>query len=622
MPGNGSLELERRRTRPQRGPRREVRPAAPRRLLGRLLGADRGEVVAVPEGPPGVAALPQGVPRGAPARRRSRRRAPKHRESPLAQLYLAGCQEAAAACRRRAARARARRERRRPAAGRLEAVDRAMRRAASVEISRMERYLPFLATTASAAPFIGLFGTVWGVMSAFHGIGQQGSASLAVVAPGISEALDRHRGRPRRGHPGGHGLQLLRQPREALGGGDGGLRARPAQPPRRVPPPSGGARRKMAFKLESSGRRRERPDRRHPVRDQHHPARGRDPGPAPDLHAHRAADASGHRREPAQELGQAHRHRGTAGPHADQGPDLYLNDKPVPAAALDARLRDAIKAAPTRPLYLKADQGLQLRLRGGDHGPRPPRGRREARHGHRARRGNADRRGASGVAAASPAACAPRPRGPALAGAPALAASPSRRSAHGPSGRGLIAALVSGAARARAGVRREPRAEHRRRGQPATAPAPPRRRPRPAAVPPPRAARRSRAAARGAAAASPSKLPDPPRPRPRRRAAADGPAALPRPGERELPPLAPPTERRPVAAPPRPRARRDPGESPRPRRPRRSGRPTGLASRAPACAPLEVSDFPHAMVPAPGAAQGRGASGRSRARPPSRARSR
>ena len=53
----------------------------------------------------------------------------------------------------------------------------------------MERYLPFLATTASAAPFIGLFGTVWGVMSAFHGIGQQGSASLAVVAPGISEAL-------------------------------------------------------------------------------------------------------------------------------------------------------------------------------------------------------------------------------------------------------------------------------------------------------------------------------------------------------------------------------------------------------------------------------------------------
>jgi biopolymer transport protein TolQ len=72
---------------------------------------------------------------------------------------------------------------------RLESVHRACRRAATVEIARLERYLPFLATTASAAPFIGLFGTVWGVMAAFHAIGREGSASLAVVAPGISEAL-------------------------------------------------------------------------------------------------------------------------------------------------------------------------------------------------------------------------------------------------------------------------------------------------------------------------------------------------------------------------------------------------------------------------------------------------
>ena len=71
----------------------------------------------------------------------------------------------------------------------LDAAHRAMRRATEIEVARMERYLPFLATTASAAPFIGLFGTIIGIMSAFHGIGQQGSASLAVVAPGISEAL-------------------------------------------------------------------------------------------------------------------------------------------------------------------------------------------------------------------------------------------------------------------------------------------------------------------------------------------------------------------------------------------------------------------------------------------------
>jgi biopolymer transport protein TolQ len=74
-------------------------------------------------------------------------------------------------------------------AERLDAVHRAMRRSAGLEIAQLERYLPFLATTASATPFIGLFGTVWGIMSSFHGISSQGSASLAVVAPGISEAL-------------------------------------------------------------------------------------------------------------------------------------------------------------------------------------------------------------------------------------------------------------------------------------------------------------------------------------------------------------------------------------------------------------------------------------------------
>jgi biopolymer transport protein TolQ len=60
---------------------------------------------------------------------------------------------------------------------------------ASEETLRLERLLPFLATTGSATPFIGLFGTVWGVMNAFHGIGLRGTATLATVAPGISEAL-------------------------------------------------------------------------------------------------------------------------------------------------------------------------------------------------------------------------------------------------------------------------------------------------------------------------------------------------------------------------------------------------------------------------------------------------
>ncbi|WP_298432188.1 protein TolQ [Geobacter sp.] len=73
--------------------------------------------------------------------------------------------------------------------GGIDNISRALRRATTSEITRLEKYVTFLATTGSTAPFIGLFGTVWGIMTAFKGIGETGSASLAVVAPGIAEAL-------------------------------------------------------------------------------------------------------------------------------------------------------------------------------------------------------------------------------------------------------------------------------------------------------------------------------------------------------------------------------------------------------------------------------------------------
>lgn len=73
--------------------------------------------------------------------------------------------------------------------GGIESVERSLRQAAENETARLQRSLIFLATVASAAPFVGLFGTVWGIMEAFRNIGNVGSASLAVVAPGISEAL-------------------------------------------------------------------------------------------------------------------------------------------------------------------------------------------------------------------------------------------------------------------------------------------------------------------------------------------------------------------------------------------------------------------------------------------------
>lgn len=115
---------------------------------------------------------------------------PTLKDSPLVGLFQAGYAELNAQLRQPAstgsspAAAPAR-----PTLRSLPAVDRALLRAASVEVNRLEKRVPFLATTASITPFIGLFGTVWGIIAAFQSIGIQGSTDLSVVAPGISEAL-------------------------------------------------------------------------------------------------------------------------------------------------------------------------------------------------------------------------------------------------------------------------------------------------------------------------------------------------------------------------------------------------------------------------------------------------
>jgi biopolymer transport protein TolQ len=69
------------------------------------------------------------------------------------------------------------------------AIQRAMQISSSDEITRLERHVPWLAITGAVTPFIGLFGTVWGIIDAFHGLGTAGAATLRAVAPGISEAL-------------------------------------------------------------------------------------------------------------------------------------------------------------------------------------------------------------------------------------------------------------------------------------------------------------------------------------------------------------------------------------------------------------------------------------------------
>jgi biopolymer transport protein TolQ len=77
----------------------------------------------------------------------------------------------------------------RPILKSLDALDRALIRASTVEVAKLEHRVPFLATTASITPYIGLFGTVWGILTSFMRIASAGATSLGVVAPGIAEAL-------------------------------------------------------------------------------------------------------------------------------------------------------------------------------------------------------------------------------------------------------------------------------------------------------------------------------------------------------------------------------------------------------------------------------------------------
>ena len=103
------------------------------------------------------------------------------RNSPISQMFIAGYTELA----KLSADERMKNDRE----GNLENIERALRKAQTVETTRLESMTPFLATTGSAAPFIGLFGTVIGIMTAFQSISGQGNATLDTVGPHIAEAL-------------------------------------------------------------------------------------------------------------------------------------------------------------------------------------------------------------------------------------------------------------------------------------------------------------------------------------------------------------------------------------------------------------------------------------------------
>ncbi len=109
-----------------------------------------------------------------------------YKATPLATIFMAAYNEMAGQAKGQ--------EQARPETVRLDRdtidrIERILRKTGSAEAAKLEYAVGFLATTGNTAPFIGLFGTVWGIMESFRSIGVKGSASLAVVAPGISEAL-------------------------------------------------------------------------------------------------------------------------------------------------------------------------------------------------------------------------------------------------------------------------------------------------------------------------------------------------------------------------------------------------------------------------------------------------
>ena len=109
------------------------------------------------------------------------------RSSPVAQVFRAGYEELLRVSRSKKESSHG--EGLTTELGGVDNVTRAMKRATSVEITKLEKSLTFLATTASTTPFIGLFGTVWGIMNAFRGLSVTHSSSIQAVAPGIAEAL-------------------------------------------------------------------------------------------------------------------------------------------------------------------------------------------------------------------------------------------------------------------------------------------------------------------------------------------------------------------------------------------------------------------------------------------------
>jgi biopolymer transport protein TolQ len=257
----------------------------------------------------------------------------EHPSSPLSAVTLAGVGEL-----KRIARYRARGDESFDAS-QLRAVNKAINWAGSQEALRLERRLAFLATVGSATPFVGLFGTVIGIINAFAQIGMTGNAGLETVGPGIAEALSRPRSacsRRSRRH-------LLQRVRRAAARPDGGDRAVHGGTARRHRAsvwergPHGGPARAGAL---SDGRAGNRQDASADGRDQRHALRRRDARAADHLHGHRADDAAGARVDPRTRT-RSFRTRRAAGDYGEAGGDPSAESRP----SLDGSRRSSTRSS-------------------------------------------------------------------------------------------------------------------------------------------------------------------------------------------------------------------------------------------------------------------------------------
>ena len=239
----------------------------------------------------------------------------------------------------------------------LLSIQRGMQIGASEEITRLERNVPWLAITAAVSPFVGLFGTVWGIIDAFQGLGTAGAATLRAVAPGISEALITTAAGLAAAIPAVIAYNLIGASIRELRGAQRRLRSRSSQCGGAQPGagcgPGRGREALMAF-TASNGTHTDCAGRH-----QHHSAGGRGAGAVDHLHGHGAGAAVGNRRQCAEDADGERDHRRAAGNHDQQrSACLFGQRRRSISMRSRAKLKQKIRDPRNQFIFVRADENV------------------------------------------------------------------------------------------------------------------------------------------------------------------------------------------------------------------------------------------------------------------------